>query len=256
LQLNNPSLLAELCGIHVVADFRSRDVAAGGQGAPLVPAFHQSVWGNSTETTVILNIGGMANLSILSPDNPVMGFDCGPGNVLLDSWCQQHTGKAFDEGGTWAQTGQACPALIDRLLSEPFFALPPPKSTGRDLFHPQWLAQHLQGFKALAPEDVQASLTHLTALSAAQAIERFAPQAKKVWVCGGGAYNLHLMTLLGECLPQCTVDTTLNQGIPPLQVEAAAFAWLARQYVLGMAGNLPQVTGAKGSRILGGMYPA
>ncbi len=256
LQLNNPALLAELCGITVVADFRSRDVAAGGQGAPLVPAFHQFVWGHTQESTVILNIGGMANLSILHPDKPVSGFDCGPGNVLLDAWCQRHLDKAFDEDGAWAHTGQACEALIAQFMGEPFFAQPPPKSTGRDLFHMDWLERQLVDFKSLAPEDVQNSLVHLTARSAAQAIQRFAPLNQKVWVCGGGAYNQQLMAVLAGYLPQCTVGTTQNQGIPPLQVEAAAFAWLARQHVLGLAGNLPEVTGAKGLRILGGIYPA
>ena len=256
LQLNNPALLAELCGIAVVADFRSRDIAAGGQGAPLVPAFHRFVWGKSTQTTVVLNLGGIANLSVLSPDQSVIGFDCGPGNVLLDLWCHQHLGKAFDDGGAWASSGQASEALLHGMLSEPFFDLPPPKSTGRDLFHAQWLARQIEGFQGLRPQDIQASLAHLTAQSAAQAIQRFAPLAKHVWVCGGGAYNLHLMDLLRSHLPEYDVDSTQNRGLPPLQVEAAAFAWLARQYVLGLPGNMPSVTGAKGLRVSGGMYPA
>ena len=256
LQLNNPSLLAELCGIDVVADFRSRDVAAGGQGAPLVPAFHQSLWGSTAETNVILNIGGMANLSILHPDHSVLGFDCGPGNVLLDLWCQQHLGLAFDADGAWSAKGKPSEALIERMLTEPFFALAPPKSTGRDLFHAAWLAKHLTDFQALSPVDVQASLVHLSARCTTEAVARFAPKARGLWVCGGGAYNLQLMSLLASYLPKVAVSTTASHGLPPLQVEAAAFAWLARQFILGLPGNLPDVTGAKGLRVLGGLYPA
>lgn len=257
IQLNNPSLLAELCAIPVVADFRSRDVAAGGQGAPVVPAFHQFLWGGAqTKTTVILNMGGMANLTVLGGENNVMGFDCGPGNVLLDMWCQQHRGTAFDAHGAWAASGKPSDALVESFLTDPFFALPPPKSTGRDLFHRDWLGVHLQPFGLLAPEDVQASLAHLSARSAAQAIHRFAPLASRIFVCGGGAYNQHLMSLLGSYLPKATVSSTESHGLPPLQVEAAAFAWLAKQTLEGLAGNLPHVTGAKGSRVLGGIYPA
>jgi len=257
LQLNNPSLLAELCGIPVVADFRSRDVAAGGQGAPLVPAFHQFLWGGAqAKSTVVLNLGGMANLTILGDDNSVMGFDCGPGNVLLDMWCQQHRGTAFDTHGAWAASGKPSEALVESFLTEPFFALAPPKSTGRDLFHRDWLDAHLQQFGLLAAEDVQASLAHLSARSAAQAIHRFAPLANRLFVCGGGAYNQHLMSLLSIYLPKATVSSTESHGLPPLQVEATAFAWLAKQTMDGLVGNLPHVTGAKGSRVLGGIYPA
>lgn len=256
LQLNNPSLLAELSGIPVVADFRSKDVAAGGQGAPLVPAFHQYVWGGQASTTVVLNLGGMANLTILGEDNSVMGFDCGPGNVLLDMWCQQHLGQAFDAQGAWGASGQSSAALVSSLLTEPFFALPPPKSTGRDVFHADWLKHHLLSFSDLAAADVQASLAELTACSASSAINTYATTAEQVWVCGGGAYNVHLMMLLQSLLPQQKVAPTDEIGLPPLQVEATAFAWLARQTVLGLPGNLPAVTGAKGLRILGGIYPA
>jgi len=256
LQLNNPSLLAELCGVDVVADFRSKDVAAGGQGAPLVPAFHQSLWGNTAQTIVILNIGGMANLSVLHPDQSVSGFDCGPGNVLLDLWCQQHLGQAFDADGAWSAKGEPSDALIEHMLTEPFFALEPPKSTGRDLFHAQWLAEHLSDFQALSAVDVQASLVHLSARSATAAVTRFAPDVCRLMVCGGGAYNLQLMSLLKSYLPKVEVSTTASHGFPPLQVEAAAFAWLARQFVRGLPGNLPDVTGAKGLRVLGGLYPA
>jgi anhydro-N-acetylmuramic acid kinase len=256
LQLNNPSLLAELCGITVVADFRSRDIAAGGQGAPLVPAFHQFLWGGAQTTTVILNLGGMANLTVLGGGNDVMGFDCGPGNVLLDMWCQQHQGLPFDAHGAWGASGQKSQALVESFLTEPFFALAPPKSTGRDLFHREWLDAHLAKFGLLAPKDVQASLAHLTARSAAQAIDRFAPLTTRLFVCGGGAYNQHLMSLMESYLPNATVSSTELHGLPPLQVEAAAFAWLAKQTIEGLAGNLPHVTGAKGLRVLGGIYPA
>lgn len=257
LQLNNPSLLAELCGIPVVADFRNRDVAAGGQGAPLVPAFHQYLWGGiKDKTTVILNLGGMANITVLGKDNSVMGFDCGPGNVLLDLWCQRHLGKAFDENGAWSASGKPSEDLIEALLTEPFFALAPPKSTGRDLFHADWLDAYLLQFGSLSPKDVQASLAHLSGRSASQAIHRFATLANQIFVCGGGAYNQHLMSLLSIYLPKASVSSTDSQGLPPLQVEAAAFAWLAKQTVEGNSSNKPYVTGAKGLRVLGGIYPA
>ena len=254
-QLNNPSLLAERTGIQVVADFRSRDIAAGGQGAPLVPAFHQHVFSQPGETVAVLNLGGMANISILQGDQ-VFGFDCGPGNVLLDTWCHTHTGQAFDKEGAWAATGHVSQALLTQLLSEPFFSLMPPKSTGRDLFHAQWLNHHVQAFPGLAPADVQATLAALTAQTCANEVLRHAPHARQLLVCGGGAHNLHLMHLLGQCLPKVTVSSTDSRGMPPMQVEAAAFAWLARQTVLHLPGNLPAVTGAKGLRVLGGIYPA
>ena len=254
-QLNNPSLLAERTGIRVVADFRSRDLAAGGQGAPLVPAFHQSVFGQAGDTIAVLNIGGMSNISLLQ-DHQVLGFDCGPGNVLMDLWCHQHTGQAYDQDGQWAASGQVSKALLSQLLQDPFFQAPPPKSTGRDLFHAAWLQAHLKHVAGLSPADVQATLAALTAQSCANELMHHAPAAKRLLVCGGGAYNQHLMNLLNQALPGVQVDSTERHGLPPLQVEAAAFAWLARQTLMNLPGNLPAVTGARGPRVLGAIYPA
>ena len=260
LQLNSPALLAELSGVAVVADLRSRDVAAGGQGAPLVPAFHQGVFGRPGETVLVLNIGGIANLSVLAGDGTVLGFDCGPGNALMDGWCQTHTGQSYDDGGQWAATGQVLPALLDRLLAEPFLQQPPPKSTGRDLFHADWLAGHLSATATSAadarPADVQATLTEFTARACAGAVQRFGRGGGELLVCGGGAFNTQLMQRIAALLPGVAVDTTAARGLPPQQVEAAAFAWLARQALLGLPGNLPAVTGARGPRILGAIHPA
>ncbi len=260
LQLNSPALLAELSGVAVVADLRSRDVAAGGQGAPLVPAFHQGVFGRPGETVLVLNIGGIANLSVLAGDGTVLGFDCGPGNALMDGWCQTHTGQPYDDGGQWAATGQVVPALLDRLLAEPFLQQPPPKSTGRDLFHADWLAGHLSASATspadARPADVQATLTEFTARACAGAVQRFGRGGGELLVCGGGAFNTQLMQRIAALLPGVAVDTTAARGLPPQQVEAAAFAWLARQALLGLPGNLPAVTGARGPRILGAIHPA
>nr|WP_216294752.1 anhydro-N-acetylmuramic acid kinase [Delftia acidovorans]MCA1069993.1 Anhydro-N-acetylmuramic acid kinase [Delftia acidovorans] len=260
LQLNSPALLAELSGVAVVADLRSRDVAAGGQGAPLVPAFHQGVFGRPGETVLVLNIGGIANLSVLAGDGTVLGFDCGPGNALMDGWCQVHTGQPYDDGGQWAATGQVLPALLDRLLAEPFLQQPPPKSTGRDLFHADWLAGHLSASATspanARPADVQATLTEFTARACAGAVQRFGRGGGELLVCGGGAFNTQLMQRIAALLPGVAVDTTAARCLPPQQVEAAAFAWLARQALLGLPGNLPAVTGARGPRILGAIHPA
>ena len=256
LQLGSPALLAERTGIAVVADFRSRDVAAGGQGAPLVPAFHQGVFGRTGETVLVLNIGGIANLSVLGANGGVLGFDCGPGNALMDHWCQQHTGQPFDAGGAWAASGQVLPNLLAALLDEPFLRLPPPKSTGRDLFNPAWLAPRLQAHPDAAPANVQATLTELTASACAASASSYKNNSKILAVCGGGALNTHLMQRLQALLPGLQVMTTDALGLPALQVEAAAFAWLARQAVQGHTGSLPSVTGAQGARVLGGVYPA
>ena len=261
LQLQNPALLAELTGINVVADLRSRDVAAGGQGAPLVPAFHHGLFGRVNQATLVLNIGGIANLSVLPSlcDNSsaVVGFDCGPGNALIDWWCLQHTGQAYDAGGQWAASGAVHQGLLQALLTEPYLHQAPPKSTGRDLFHPAWLQQHLQQLPTTpCPADVQATLTALTAHSCADAVRRFGLRSDALLVCGGGALNTELMRQLQTLLPELRVESTAARGMPPLQVEAAAFAWLARQCMLGLPGNLPRVTGASGPRILGAVYPA
>jgi anhydro-N-acetylmuramic acid kinase len=256
LQIQNPSLLAELSGIAVVADWRSRDIAAGGQGAPLVPAFHQAVFGQAGKDLAVLNVGGIANLSALSAQGDAMGFDCGPGNVLMDLWCQRHTGQAYDDAGHWAASGQVQSDLLSRWMQEPFFHRAPPKSTGRDLFHAQWLDKHLAAGPTLPPHDVQASLCALTAESIANAVSKYAPHTSRLMVCGGGAHNQCLMDMLQARLPQLVVVSTDTAGLPPSQVEAAAFAWLARQTCLGLPGNLPKATGAKGARVLGGIYPA
>ena len=257
LQLNNPALLAELAGIDVVADFRSRDVAAGGQGAPLVPAFHQAVFGRRGETVAALNIGGVANLTVLGPALPddVLGFDCGPGNALIDAWCLRHCAQPFDANGAWAASGQVSPEFLAALLREPYFSLAAPKSTGRDLFNADWLAARLEGFESLAPVDVQASLTELTASTCAASLQRYGSGAKTLIVCGGGAFNGHLMRRLQVLVPGVQVEASHLHGLPPLQVEAAAFAWLARQAVLRQPASLEKVTGAKGARILGAIYP-
>ena len=255
-QLNNPALLAERTGIDVVADFRSRDVAAGGQGAPLVPAFHQSVFGKPGVTTLVLNIGGIANLSVLPVSGEVLGFDCGPGNALMDAWCLQHTGERFDTGGQWAASGKLIPALLTSLLEEEYFALPPPKSTGRDLFSLTWLKNKLTPFVMQSPQDVQNTLTEFTVRACVKGVTSYLNNSKELIVCGGGAYNNWLMQRLQVALPTLNVVPSSACGLPPLQVEAAAFAWLARQTTLRLPGNLPSVTGAHGLRVLGAVYPA
>lgn len=255
-QTNNPALLAELSGIDVIADFRSRDIAAGGQGAPLVPAFHQALFGQAGQDRLVANIGGIANISVLHGDGAVSGFDTGPGNVLMDAWCMRHLGREYDAGGAWAASGHALPALLAALLAEPYFTLPAPKSTGRDLFHMAWLERHLAAFAGAAPADVQCTLTRLTALTLAQAILGCATQAQTVYVCGGGAYNDALLGELAAALGgQVKVASTAALGVAPNRVEALAFAWLAMRFHQRAAGNLPAVTGARGPRVLGALYP-
>ena len=264
LQLNNPALLAELSGIDVIADFRARDVAAGGQGAPLVPAFHRAVFADNTSPqgacTAVLNIGGISNLSVLNADGSTLGFDCGPGNALMDAWCQAHTGAPFDRDGTWAASGSVHAALLSAMQTEPYFQAPAPKSTGRDLFNAPWLAKHLADVGVAAhtapPQDVQNTLTELTAWICAKDVRHFAADAPRLVVCGGGAMNKHLMARLAALLPGQTVLTSAAYGLPVDQVEAAAFAWLARAFLKRHPGNLPSVTGAAGPRILGALYPA
>ena len=255
LQLNNPALLAELSGIDVVADFRTRDLAAGGQGAPLVPAFHQEIFAASGRTVAVLNIGGISNISVLKAHGGVTGFDCGPGNALMDFWCQQHTGQAFDRDGAWAATGKVNDALLDSLLREPFLQAAPPKSTGRDLFNPTWLAGHLTAHLQSSPADVQATLCDYTARACANDLQRLATDAQQLIVCGGGALNLFLMQRLAALLPKVSVQTSDLHGLPPLQVEAAAFAWLAFKAVHRETASLKSVTGAQDARVLGAIYP-
>lgn len=259
-QTGNPALLAELSGIDVIADFRRRDIAAGGQGAPLVPAFHQAVFGNEAETRVVANIGGIGNISVLDRGQTTFGFDTGPGNVLMDAWIGEHEDKAYDANGAWAASGNEIPALLANLMAEPYIALPPPKSTGRDLFHADWLKHKLTGHTSAHPADVQATLAAFTAETLADAVARHAPRATAVYVCGGGAYNGHLLQRLRQSLQHrhhpAQVQSTDALGISPNHVEALAFAWLAERFVERKAGNLPAVTGARGSRILGALYPA
>ncbi len=287
-QTNDPSRLAELSGIDVIADFRSRDLAAGGQGAPLVPAFHAMVFGAPGETRVICNIGGISNVSILHGQQAASGFDCGPGNVLLDHWAGQTLGMPYDQDGRLAASGRINEALLATLLKEPFFGQSVPKSTGRDLFNPDWLDRQLAAFRSvssdrLSAEDVQATLTALSAQTIANDVRRHAPNCATVYVCGGGARNPVLLDMLeqrlnrrmdpaGDALADDrprAATTTMATGIPlrvrvvstdalgidHQQVEALAFAWLAMRFTDRLPGNLPAVTGAAGPRVLGALYP-
>ena len=256
LQLGNPALLAELCGIDVVADLRSRDVAAGGHGAPLVPAFHRAVFGRAGRTIAVLNVGGIANLTALHADGSTTGFDCGPGNALMDLWCREKTGRPFDDGGAWAASGTVIEPLLTDMLGEPFFEMPPPKSTGRDLFHTAWLTRHLQSRGTLRPQDVQTTLAELTAIACAHAVRQHAGGADELLVCGGGALNFHLLGRLRARLPGMQVMPTDARGLPAMQVEACAFAWLARAFCHHESASLAAVTGALGPRRLGALYPA
>lgn len=261
-QTNDPAKLAEQSGIDVIADFRSRDIAAGGQGAPLVPAFHAQVFGAAGETRVICNIGGISNLSVLHGQEAASGFDCGPGNVLLDAWAEQTLGRPYDEDGKLAAAGQIDDALLSAMLAEPFFTQAPPKSTGRDLFNRNWLTSQLHKVVNLdrTDADVQATLTALSAHAIVQDIVRHAPDCRTLYVCGGGARNPILMGMLSDILRKTmahavSVETTDALGIDHQQVEALAFAWLAMRFTDRKAGNLPAVTGAAGPRVLGALYP-
>ena len=259
VQIGNSALLAELTGIDVISDLRSRDVAAGGQGAPLVPAFHRAVFARAGESIGVLNIGGISNLSVLRSDGSTIGFDCGPGNALMDHWCLTHTGARFDSSGAWAATGRCQADLLAALQTEPFLALAPPKSTGRDLFNPAWLAARLTSLPAASPpaaQDVQATLTEFTAWACAEHVRRHAVGLSRLVVCGGGALNAQLMRCLRAQLPALDVQASDLSGVPINQVEAAAFAWLAKAFVNREPGNLASVTGAAGPRVLGALYPA
>lgn len=265
IQLNAPARLAEQVQIGVVADVRSRDVAAGGQGAPLVPAFHAAIFGGTPVARAIVNLGGIANVTLLpAPADAaarVTGFDTGPANLLLDLWCERHTGAAYDEDGIFAARGQIVPALLTWLVSsEPWFALPAPKSTGRDQFHADWLDTRLAAFASTSgstptPADVQATLQALTARTVADALLAQAPDTQDVFVCGGGALNPGLMQTLAQMLAPRRVAATDAVGVPAQQVEALAFAWLAHAHLERVPANLPAVTGARGLRVLGAYYP-
>lgn len=255
MQLGDPSVIAERCGIDVVADFRRADVAAGGQGAPLLPAMHAMLLTEIGRSRVVLNLGGIANVTVLAADGGVTGFDTGPANGLMDAWCQRHLGEAYDRGGAFAASGAVDRALLQRLLDDAYFALPPPKSTGREHFHLAWLETRLAG-DTIRPADIQATLLEFTARSVADAIARHAPDASLVLACGGGVHNPVLMARLAALLAPMRVASTADYGVDPDYLEAMAFAWLARQRLRGLPGNLPAVTGARGPRVLGAVYPA
>jgi len=253
-QLVNGALLVELTGISVVCDFRSRDIAAGGEGAPLVPAFHQSVFASSQFSRAIVNIGGIANISYLPVNGEVTGFDCGPGNALMDAWIMAHRNQPYDAGGAWAASGRVLPELAQRLLAHEFFSRLPPKSTGRETFNLDWVRSALSGHEL--PEDVQATLCELTAAGIAYALNMHCANAQEIYFCGGGARNDTLLKRISALLPGRRIALTDNLGIAAEAVEAAAFAWLASRAMAREPGNLPRVTGARGLRILGAIYPA
>ena len=254
LQLVNGARLAEQSGVTVVSDFRSRDVAAGGEGAPLAPAFHHAMFGGARRGCVIVNVGGIANLTLLPARGAVTGFDCGPGNCLLDAWVREKRGKPYDARGAWAARGTVNPRLLHKLLSHAFFRRRPPKSTGRDEFALAWVRRALTGSERAV--DIQATLLELTATTIARAVRAHAGSAREVYVCGGGARNRALLSRLTALLPGKRVETTAALGVEPEHVEALAFAWLARQALKHKPGNLPAVTGARGPRVLGAIYPA
>ncbi|WP_028695769.1 anhydro-N-acetylmuramic acid kinase [Pseudomonas cremoricolorata] len=256
VQIGNPALLAELTGIGVVADFRRRDVAAGGQGAPLVPAFHETLFGHLGQRLVVLNVGGFSNLSLIEQDQPVKGFDCGPGNVLLDAWINQQRQQPYDADGAWAASGAVDETLLDTLLADPFFAGSGPKSTGREVFNLPWLLHHLAARPSVPEQNVQATLLELTARSICDALRAAQPSTDTLLVCGGGARNGALMRRLAALLPATRVDSTQAHGVHPDWVEAMAFAWLAHCCLEGLPANRPSVTAAKGLRVLGAIYPA
>ena len=256
LQIGAPALLAELTGIDVISDFRSRDIAAGGEGAPLVPAFHDWLLRDPAVTRTLINVGGFANLTIMRPGESATGFDSGPGNVLLDYWIHLHQGKPYDHAGEWARSGTFLPELLDSMLRDDYFQRTGPKSTGREYFNPQWLHQKLGEYSDAAPEDVQATLVELTARSIALAANRYALDSQALYLCGGGARNTLLIERLAYHLPDTQVLTTSELGVDPDWMEAMAFAWLAWRYSERQPGNLPAVTGAAGERILGALYPA
>ena len=256
VQIGNPALLAELTNICVVGDFRRRDVAAGGQGAPLVPAFHEALFADSPGNRAILNVGGFSNLSLINPTDPVSGFDCGPGNVLLDAWIQEQCGKLYDRNGEWAASGAVDTRLLQVLLQDPFFQTKGPKSTGREVFNLAWLKHHLLSLPSIYPQNVQATLLELTASTIAQSLQTAQPHTDELLVCGGGAHNAALMARLASLLVNTQVSSTLTKGVDPDWVEAMAFAWLAHCCLENIPANRPSVTGARGLRVLGGIYPA
>ncbi len=253
-QVGDPHVIAERTGIATVADFRRRDVAAGGHGAPLLPALHNALLRSDAEDRAVLNLGGIANLTLLPTTGEVRGFDTGPANCLMDAWCLRHTGQAHDAGGALAASGQVDAALLQRLLDDAWFAAPPPKSTGREQFHLDWVDARLGGGERL--EDVQATLLELSARTVAEALLSHQPTTRRVLACGGGVHNPRLLERLAAHLPDARVESTAAHGLDPDLVEAMGFAWLARQTLAGLAGNLPSVSGARGPRVLGVVHPA
>ncbi len=250
-QIGDPNHIAEATGITTVADFRRRDMAAGGQAAPLVPLFHQAILGDINESRVVLNIGGISNITLLRPGRPVSGFDTGPGNALLDAWAAEHLGKPYDAGGAWSAKGAVVPALLNACSADPYLELPPPKSTGREHYNLAWLHRQLpEGFR---PPDVQRTLVEFTTQSITDALSRWAPESDRLLVCGGGRHNTFLMDRLND-LVGLPLDTTDAFGWNGDAIEAAAFAWLAHRRLEHLAGNAPDVTGARGERVLGGVY--
>ncbi len=263
LQISDPNTIAEVTGITTVADFRRRDIAAGGQGAPLVPAFHEAIFKSKDNNRVIVNVGGMANITLLSQSKstPVIGYDTGPGNVLLDYWINNKKALDFDNNGEWASSGKVCPPLLKNLLNEPYLQLPPPKSTGRELFNADWLNQHLTSFSGISDADIQCTIAELTAQTIANSIKQCDSKlgtntVDEVFICGGGAKNDYLRKRIQDLLPEKTVTTTIQLGLEPDLVEATAFAWLAYRTINHLNGSLASVTGAKGDRVLGGIYLA
>ncbi|MDY1035034.1 anhydro-N-acetylmuramic acid kinase [Stenotrophomonas sp. CFBP8980] len=254
LQLGDANRIAERTGITTVADFRRRDVAAGGQGAPLMPAFHLAMLGTADEDRAVLNLGGIANLTLIPRVGTLLGFDTGPANALLDAWCERHTGHAYDADGAFAASGVVDEGLLARWRADPWFALPPPKSTGREQFHLAWVQQQIGDGQHVAA-DVQATLLELTAVTVADALLRDLPGAGRVLVCGGGVRNGHLMQRLAARLPGVVVESSARHGLDPDYLEALGFAWLAQRTLDGLAGNLPSVTGAAGPRVLGAIHP-
>ncbi|GAB4265214.1 MAG: anhydro-N-acetylmuramic acid kinase [Methylomicrobium sp.] len=257
LQIGDPNTIAQLTGITTVADFRRRDIAAGGQGAPLVPAFHEAMFRSDAENRVIVNIGGIANITVLPKDRnkPVVGFDTGPGNTLMDAWINQHLGKNHDDKGTWARFGRLDETVLQHLKRDSYFSLPYPKSTGREYFSLTWLNERIGDIQKHKPEDIQTCLCQLTADTITYAIRESLPDTNRLLVCGGGARNDYLMESLQNNL-HCPVQSTEEYGLHPDYVEATAFAWLARQTIHRLPGNLVTVTGARYPVILGGIYPA
>lgn len=258
LQIGDPNIISTLTNITTVADFRRRDLALGGQAAPLAPAFHQYLFQERGHPRFIVNIGGMANLTYLPGDlaQPVIGFDTGPGNTLIDQWMQQHCQQPYDRDGAWAAGGQVNAALLNNLLQDPYFSAPAPKSTGREYFNLNWLATYCATeTHSLSAQDIQATLTALTAQTIADAIQHTDAQANEVFLCGGGAYNQYLVQCLQSCLPTHRIASTMQIGLDPKWVEAATFAWLAKQTMHRLPGNLPSVTGARRASILGAIYP-